>query len=167
MQQRHDGGRARGTCSAGSTRSATTMPRANIICPTSSMIAADEGRDAVVIEARAVRDGRRQQPRRAGPSRARLAAPPPRAGAGGRRDPDRSRKRLVRRRHRSSAATCTIEPHVVFGPGVKIADGATIRAFSHIEGATIANEGGDRPVRPAAARREDRREGARSAISSR
>ena len=33
---------------------------------------------------------------------------------------------------------CTIEPHVVFGPGVKIADGATIRAFSHIEGRTIA-----------------------------
>ena len=33
---------------------------------------------------------------------------------------------------------CTIEPHVVFGPGVKIADGATIRAFSHIEGAVIA-----------------------------
>ncbi len=33
---------------------------------------------------------------------------------------------------------CTIEPHVVFGPGVTIADGATIRAFSHIEGARIA-----------------------------
>jgi len=33
---------------------------------------------------------------------------------------------------------CTIEPHVVFGRGVKIADGAVIRAFSHIEGATIA-----------------------------
>ena len=33
---------------------------------------------------------------------------------------------------------CTIEPHVVFGPGVTIDDGATIRAFSHIEGATIA-----------------------------
>jgi bifunctional UDP-N-acetylglucosamine pyrophosphorylase/glucosamine-1-phosphate N-acetyltransferase len=31
----------------------------------------------------------------------------------------------------------TVEPHVVFGPGVKIADGATIHAFSHIEGATI------------------------------
>lgn len=31
----------------------------------------------------------------------------------------------------------TIEPNVVFGPGVKVADGATIRAFSHIEGATI------------------------------
>ena len=33
---------------------------------------------------------------------------------------------------------CTIEPHVVFGPGVSIADGATIRAFCHIEGASIA-----------------------------
>ena len=31
----------------------------------------------------------------------------------------------------------TVEPHVVFGPGVEVADGATIQAFSHIEGATI------------------------------
>ena len=31
----------------------------------------------------------------------------------------------------------TIEPNVVFGPGAKVADGATIRAFSHIEGAEI------------------------------
>jgi bifunctional UDP-N-acetylglucosamine pyrophosphorylase/glucosamine-1-phosphate N-acetyltransferase len=31
----------------------------------------------------------------------------------------------------------TVEPHVVFGPGVQVADGATIHAFSHIEGATI------------------------------
>jgi bifunctional UDP-N-acetylglucosamine pyrophosphorylase/glucosamine-1-phosphate N-acetyltransferase len=31
----------------------------------------------------------------------------------------------------------TVEPHVVFGPGVEIADGATIKAFSHIEGALI------------------------------
>jgi len=31
----------------------------------------------------------------------------------------------------------TVEPHVVFGPGVLVADGATIHAFSHIEGATI------------------------------
>ena len=30
-----------------------------------------------------------------------------------------------------------IEPNVFFGPGVSVADGATIRAFSHIEGATI------------------------------
>lgn len=31
----------------------------------------------------------------------------------------------------------TVEPNVVFGPGVSIADGVTIHAFSHIEGATI------------------------------
>ena len=31
----------------------------------------------------------------------------------------------------------TVESHVVFGPGVQIADGATIHAFSHIQGATI------------------------------
>ena len=31
----------------------------------------------------------------------------------------------------------TIEPNVMFGPGVTIAQGTTIRAFSHIEGATI------------------------------
>ncbi len=33
----------------------------------------------------------------------------------------------------------TIEPHVVFGPGVTIEDFATIRAFCRIEGATIAS----------------------------
>jgi bifunctional UDP-N-acetylglucosamine pyrophosphorylase/glucosamine-1-phosphate N-acetyltransferase len=33
---------------------------------------------------------------------------------------------------------CLVEPNVVFGPGVRIADGVTIRAFSHIEGAQIA-----------------------------
>jgi bifunctional UDP-N-acetylglucosamine pyrophosphorylase/glucosamine-1-phosphate N-acetyltransferase len=33
---------------------------------------------------------------------------------------------------------CLIEPNVVFGPGVRVADEVTIRAFSHIEGATIA-----------------------------
>jgi bifunctional UDP-N-acetylglucosamine pyrophosphorylase/glucosamine-1-phosphate N-acetyltransferase len=32
----------------------------------------------------------------------------------------------------------TVEPNVVFGPGVTVADGVTIRAFCHIEGATIA-----------------------------
>jgi bifunctional UDP-N-acetylglucosamine pyrophosphorylase/glucosamine-1-phosphate N-acetyltransferase len=30
-----------------------------------------------------------------------------------------------------------VEPHVVFGPGVDVADGAVIHAFSHIEGAAI------------------------------
>jgi bifunctional UDP-N-acetylglucosamine pyrophosphorylase / glucosamine-1-phosphate N-acetyltransferase len=34
----------------------------------------------------------------------------------------------------------TVEPHVVFGLGVEVADGATIKAFSHIEGATIATK---------------------------
>ncbi|HET6941793.1 MAG TPA: bifunctional UDP-N-acetylglucosamine diphosphorylase/glucosamine-1-phosphate N-acetyltransferase GlmU [Sphingomicrobium sp.] len=34
----------------------------------------------------------------------------------------------------------TVEPHVVFGAGVEVADGATIKAFSHIEGATIATK---------------------------
>lgn len=32
----------------------------------------------------------------------------------------------------------TVEQNVVFGPGVRIADGATIRAFSHLEGAHVA-----------------------------
>jgi bifunctional UDP-N-acetylglucosamine pyrophosphorylase/glucosamine-1-phosphate N-acetyltransferase len=32
---------------------------------------------------------------------------------------------------------CVIEPHVVFGPGVRVADGVCIRAFSHLEGATV------------------------------
>ncbi|WP_324826883.1 bifunctional UDP-N-acetylglucosamine diphosphorylase/glucosamine-1-phosphate N-acetyltransferase GlmU [Qipengyuania zhejiangensis] len=31
----------------------------------------------------------------------------------------------------------TVEPNVVFGPGVTVASGATIRAFSHLEGATV------------------------------
>lgn len=32
----------------------------------------------------------------------------------------------------------TIEPHVVFGPGVAVADGVAIHAFCHLEGATLA-----------------------------
>lgn len=32
----------------------------------------------------------------------------------------------------------TIEPNVVFGPGVTVADKVTIHAFSHLEGATLA-----------------------------
>ena len=31
-----------------------------------------------------------------------------------------------------------VEPNVVFGPGVTVADGANIRAFCHIEGASVA-----------------------------
>lgn len=33
----------------------------------------------------------------------------------------------------------TIEPNVVFGPGVTVEDGVVLRAFSHIEGASIAS----------------------------
>ena len=33
----------------------------------------------------------------------------------------------------------TVEPHVVFGDGVSVADGATIHAFCHIDGATIGS----------------------------
>jgi bifunctional UDP-N-acetylglucosamine pyrophosphorylase/glucosamine-1-phosphate N-acetyltransferase len=33
----------------------------------------------------------------------------------------------------------TVEPNVVFGPGVQVADGATINAFSHLEGARVAS----------------------------
>ena len=35
------------------------------------------------------------------------------------------------------ARDVTIEPNVWFGPGVSVAEGATIRAFSHIEGASV------------------------------
>ncbi len=38
------------------------------------------------------------------------------------------------------ARDVTVEPNVVFGPGVTVAEGATIRAFSHIEGATIGEK---------------------------
>lgn len=31
----------------------------------------------------------------------------------------------------------TVQPHVVFGPGVSVADDAEIRSFSHLEGATV------------------------------
>ncbi len=31
----------------------------------------------------------------------------------------------------------TVHPNVVFGPGVRVADGATIHAFSHLEGASV------------------------------
>ena len=31
----------------------------------------------------------------------------------------------------------TVEPNVIFGSGVTVADGVTIRAFSHLEGATV------------------------------
>jgi bifunctional UDP-N-acetylglucosamine pyrophosphorylase/glucosamine-1-phosphate N-acetyltransferase len=35
-------------------------------------------------------------------------------------------------------ADVLVEPHVVFGPGVRVGDGCVIHAFSHLEGATLA-----------------------------
>jgi bifunctional UDP-N-acetylglucosamine pyrophosphorylase/glucosamine-1-phosphate N-acetyltransferase len=35
------------------------------------------------------------------------------------------------------AADVVVEPNVVFGPGVKVAGGARIKAFSHLEGAVV------------------------------
>lgn len=32
----------------------------------------------------------------------------------------------------------TVEPHVVFGPGVSVADGVHIKAYTHLEGASLA-----------------------------
>lgn len=37
------------------------------------------------------------------------------------------------------ARDVVVEPHVVFGPGVRIADSVKIHSFSHIEGASIAS----------------------------
>ncbi|UXN72975.1 hypothetical protein N8D56_18195 [Devosia sp. A8/3-2] len=49
------------------------------------------------------------------------------------------------------ASDVTIEPNVVFGPGVVIEQGATIHAFSHIEGAHIGLQCVRWPLCPAAA----------------
>ena len=131
------------------------------------MIAKDEGRAAGGDRGRAVRDGGRQQPRRA------------------RRIWSWTGRRRRREEALEQGATlidpesvwfsadtelgrdCTIEPHVVFGPGVKIADGATIRAFSPHRGRDHLDRLRGRAVRAAAARRGARRRAPRSAISSR
>jgi bifunctional UDP-N-acetylglucosamine pyrophosphorylase / glucosamine-1-phosphate N-acetyltransferase len=57
----------------------------------------------------------------------------------------------------------TVEPHVVFGPGVQVADGATIHAFSHIEGATI---GAKASIGPFARIRPGTRLGARAKVGN-
>ena len=38
------------------------------------------------------------------------------------------------------ASDVTVEPNVVFGPGVSVAKGATIKAFSHLEGASVGED---------------------------
>jgi bifunctional UDP-N-acetylglucosamine pyrophosphorylase/glucosamine-1-phosphate N-acetyltransferase len=57
----------------------------------------------------------------------------------------------------------TVEPHVVFGPGVQVADGATIHAFSHIEGAII---GGKASIGPFARIRPGTRLAERSRVGN-
>src|SRR5690606_21583664 len=52
----------------------------------------------------------------------------------------------------------TVEPYVVFGPGVTVGDGALIRSFSHLEGATVgkgARVGPYARLRPGAELGED------------
>jgi len=57
----------------------------------------------------------------------------------------------------------TVEPHVVFGPGVEVADGAIIKAFSHIEGAVI---GSGASIGPFARVRPGTRVGARARVGN-
>ncbi len=58
-----------------------------------------------------------------------------------------------------------VEPNVWFGPGVKIAAGVTIHAFSHIDGRFGRHRRERRPVCASQARRRPRTRGPRSAIS--
>lgn len=56
----------------------------------------------------------------------------------------------------------TVEPHVVFGPKVRVEDGAVIHAFSHLEGATVgpkANVGPYARLRPGASLGRDAKVG--------
>ena len=52
----------------------------------------------------------------------------------------------------------TVEPYVVFGPGVTVEDGAVIRSFSHLDGAHVGKGAHRRSLRAAAARREARQD---------
>ena len=51
----------------------------------------------------------------------------------------------------------SIGPNVVFGPEVTVESGAIILAFCHLEGCHISRGARDRPLRPPAPRRRDRR----------
>jgi bifunctional UDP-N-acetylglucosamine pyrophosphorylase/glucosamine-1-phosphate N-acetyltransferase len=55
------------------------------------------------------------------------------------------------------ASGAIIEPYCVFGPGVRVAAGAVVHAFSHLEGAVVGAEGERRAVRAAPARDRARR----------
>jgi bifunctional UDP-N-acetylglucosamine pyrophosphorylase / glucosamine-1-phosphate N-acetyltransferase len=57
----------------------------------------------------------------------------------------------------------TVEPYVVFGPGVVVEDGAVIRSFSHLEGAHV---GKDASVGPHARLRPGARLGAKTRVGN-
>ena len=61
------------------------------------------------------------------------------------------------------ARDVTVEPHVVFGPGVEVAEGAVIKAFSHIEGAII---GAKASIGPFARIRPGTKLGARTKVGN-
>ena len=103
-------------------------------------IVREMGLEAVVIETSEdeVRGINTKAPARRGRSGDAGAAA--QGGAGGRRDADRAGDGLSRRRHHLRQATSRIEPFVVIGPGVTIADGAVIHSFSHIVQASIGKK---------------------------
>ena len=158
MQFGDDGGPRRATCSAGSAKVGNDNAAGEYYLPDIVNIAAAEGREAVVIE----------------------GDPYETAGVNSRAELAHLELEWQRRRREQAldeGATLidpesvwfaydtklgrdvTVEPHVVFGPGVEVADGATIKAFSHIEGAIIGAEASIGPfarIRPGTqARRQD------------
>ena len=76
---------------------------------------------------------------------------------------DRARDRVPVAPTRNSAATSTIEPNVVFGPGVTVEDNAVIHAFSHLEGAHV---GKGASVGPFARLRPGAKLGAKSRVGN-
>ena len=61
-----------------------------------------------------------------------------------------------------AAQVVVVEPNVVFGPGVSVGDNVTIRAFSHLEGAKLAENvviGPYARLRPGAVLEKDARVG--------
>ena len=87
-----------------------------------------------------------------------LPAAPPCGGDEGRRDDDRAGDRIPQPRHPARPATCSWSRNVVFGLGVNVESGAVIHAFSHLEGARVA-EGDRGALCPPPAWREAGRQG--------
>ena len=120
---------------------------------------ARQGPQVVATEVPFDKRARHQQPRRARRGGGHLAeAQAARDDARGRHD-DRARKPLFLLTIPRSAQDTLIEPNVFFAPGVKIAGNARIRAFSHLEGASIGADAEVGPFARLQARRGSRRKG--------